>query len=177
MPIVFTTRRVAGSMRVTVKSLASPTQIPPSPPAIDAGFEPTSIDATTRFVFGSTTTTAGATIFTAAGVESRVRANTTTRGDRGDQHDAGERQEPPSIAGRTPAQAAARARGLGSSDRRGDRRRRLERGILGQDGALEPLELRPRLEPELVGEQPAAVAVDLQRVALPAAACGDGTQE
>ena len=48
--------------------------------------------------------------------------------------------------------------------------RRRKRGILGENCALEPLELRPGLEPELAGEQPAAVAVDLQRVALPATA-------
>ena len=59
---------------------------------------------------------------------------------------------------------------LGSSDRCGDRQRRGEGRILGQDGPLEPLELRPGLQPELAREQPAAVPVDLQRVALPAAA-------
>ena len=64
----------------------------------------------------------------------------------------------------------AAARRLGWSDRCGDRHGRRKRGILGQNGALEPLELRPGLEPELAGEQPAAVAVDLQRVALPATA-------
>ena len=52
---------------------------------------------------------------------------------------------------------------------RGRRRRRapFELGSLGEDRALEALELRARLQPELAREQPAAVAVGLKRVRLP----------
>src|SRR4029078_5697804 len=59
MPIVLTTRRVLGSTRVTVPSRASPTQRPPCPAAVETGFEPTRIDATTRLLAGSITASVG----------------------------------------------------------------------------------------------------------------------
>src|SRR5205085_8263714 len=46
----------------------------------------------------------------------------------------------------------------------------VELGVVGQDEPLESLELRARVETELVGEQPARRAVQLERVGLPTGA-------
>ena len=158
MPIVFTTRRLTGSMRVTVPSWASPTQIAPSPDATDAGFDPAGIEATTRFVLASIATTAGAVTTTAAGGSSRARSDHEyQRRQRDREEHAADGDAPPPAA-----EPGARRMLLVRPDcSRRSRRRCLERGILSEDRALEPLELRSRLEPELAREQPAAVAVGL----------------
>ena len=59
--------------------------------------------------------------------------------------------------------------GLGRLRRRllGRRRPELERGVLREHGALDPLELRARLEAELLDQRLARVLVDLQRLGLP----------
>ena len=86
--------------------------------------------------------------------------------------DRGDRRTPASARRRREVRRAGGGSTVGpvlpSARRR--RRRHLEGRILGQDGALESLQLRPGLEPELPGEQAAAVTVDLERVALSAAA-------
>ena len=53
---------------------------------------------------------------------------------------------------------------------RADLRRRLERRVLDQDRALQLLQGRARLDPELVDEQPARLLVHLQRLRLTAGA-------
>ena len=86
--------------------------------------------------------------------------------DRGDRENAGERQAP----ARGAPDWWRLQRGAVTPSARRRRRRHLEGGILCQDGALESLELRPGLEPELPGEQAPAVTVGLERLALSTAA-------
>ncbi len=64
-----------------------------------------------------------------------------------------------------------RHRGLDRCGRLGsDLRWRLELCVLAQDRPLEALELRARVDPELLGQRPAGVAVDAERVGLAARA-------
>ncbi len=51
--------------------------------------------------------------------------------------------------------------------RRAPGRREVERGILGEDGELEPTQLGPRLDRERVHERLTTCAVDLERLGLP----------
>src|SRR6516165_11684546 len=69
--VLLTTWPVAGSMRASVASNSSPTQIPPGPAAIARGPSPTPIVAVTRPVAGSSLDTVRSSEFathTAAGV-------------------------------------------------------------------------------------------------------------
>ncbi len=84
-----------------------------------------------------------------------VRADRQDRSDRG-----GEQQPAPEGKEETAAPASA------SSGERPPPRRALEGGILGEDRALEPLELRAGLQPELVHQMLAMLAVHLQCLRL-----------
>ena len=84
----------------------------------------------------------------------------------GEEHAADDDAPPP--AAETGARRNVACRADCSRMRSG--RRSLELGILSEDRALETVELRSRLQTELAREQPAAVAVGLERLRLPAAA-------
>ena len=68
------------------------------------------------------------------------------------------------------AAAAASSRRRGLRERRARRARRIELGVLLEDRPLQPLQLRSRLEPEVVREPAPSVAVDLERLGLAPAA-------
>ena len=118
-------------------------------------------------MLASMTTTAGAVTLIGAGSRvSRARDCEHQRGHCSGREEYAARDD---AAARSAEPGRRRRLAVPFSRSRGRRRRRapFELGSLGEDRALEALELRARLQPELAREQPPAVAVGLKRVRLP----------
>ena len=142
IPIVFTT--LCASRVYPRDRAVSGVAHPYRSPGRDGGRrEPTGIEATTRFVAGSTTDQGRRDDRTGrrlvADDDSRGRSEATAKGNADDDAATGPRRH-----------AATARRGV-DDRRRHARRRRIELGVLLQDRPLEPLQLRSRLQPQLVG--------------------------